>query len=40
MKGQKGTGQKANVTYKVNIPTSQATGKYKNTVTYIAVPSF
>lgn len=40
VKGGKGRSQKATITYKVNIPSSQATGKYSNTVTYIATPNF
>jgi len=40
MKGERGRNQRANITYKVNISTSQATGSYVNQVTYIAVPSF
>jgi len=39
MKGGIGRDQDSSITYKVNIPTSQATGKYVNTVTYITIPS-
>ena len=38
--GGKGSAQKATVIYKVNIPSSQASGNYSNSVTYVAVPSF
>jgi hypothetical protein len=40
MKGEVGKDQKTEVIYKVNIPPSQATGSYENTVTYFALPSF
>lgn len=40
IKGGVGKSQKATVTYKVNIPSSQATGNYTNAVTYIATPNF
>ncbi len=40
VKGGKGKNQKATITYKVNIPSSQATGNYSNAVTYIATPNF
>lgn len=40
IKGGKGKSQKAQVTYKVNIPSSQATGNYSNSITYIATPGF
>lgn len=40
VKGGKGKSQKATLTYKVNIPSSQATGNYTNAVTYIATPNF
>lgn len=40
VKGGKGKSQKATVTYKVNIPSSQATGNYTNAVTYVATPNF
>jgi len=39
VKGGKGSGQKATITYKVNISSSQAAGNYSNSVTYIAVPN-
>jgi hypothetical protein len=38
--GLKGNNQKATVTYKVNIPSSQATGVYSNSITYIATPNY
>ena len=40
VKGGKGRGQKATIIYKVNISSSQATGNYANSVTYIATPGF
>ncbi|MBP9716697.1 MAG: hypothetical protein KBD51_02015 [Candidatus Levybacteria bacterium] len=40
VKGGMGRSQKATVTYKVNIPSSQATGNYTNAVTYVATPNF
>ena len=40
VKGGKGKSQKATVTYKVNISSSQATGNYTNAVTYVATPNF
>ncbi len=40
IKGGKGKSQKATVTYKVNIPSSQATGNYTNAVTYVATPNY
>ena len=40
IKGGKGRRQEASVTYKVNIPSSQATGTYTNSVTYGAVQAF
>ena len=40
VKGGKGKAQKATVSYKVNIPSSQATGNYTNAVTYVATPNF
>lgn len=33
-------GQEANITYKVNISSSQPKGAYSNTVTFIAIPNF
>lgn len=38
--GGKGRNQKATVTYKVNIASSQATGVYSNSITYVATPGF
>ncbi len=38
--GGKGRNQKATVTYKVNIASSQATGVYSNAITYVATPGF
>lgn len=38
--GGKGRNQKATVTYKVNIASSQATGAYSNSITYVATPNF
>ena len=40
MSGDKGRNQKATITYKVNIPSSQAPGIYTNSITYLAVPTF
>ncbi len=40
LKGERGRNQRAGITYKVNISTSQATGSYENTATYIATPTF
>jgi len=40
MKGERGRNQKTHITYKVNIPTSQPTGSYVNSVTYIATATF
>ena len=40
LKGGKGRDQKASLTYKVNISSSQATGVYTNSITYIATPGF
>ena len=40
MKGNKGRSQKATVTYKVNISSSQPAGLYTNSVTYLATPNF
>ena len=38
--GEKGRNQKATITYKVNIASSQATGIYTNSVTYVATAGF
>lgn len=38
--GNTGLNQKATLTYKVNISTSQLAGVYTNSVTYIAIPTF
>lgn len=38
--GTRGRNQKATVTYKVNIPSSQASGLYTNAITYIMIPTF
>lgn len=38
--GNQGRNQKATVTYKVNISSSQAVGLYTNAITYIAIPTF
>ncbi len=40
MNGDKGRNQKATITYKVNIPSSQAPGVYTNSITYLAIPTF
>jgi len=38
--GEKGRNQKATITYKVNIASSQATGVYTNSITYVATAGF
>jgi len=38
--GDRGRNQKATITYKVNIPSSQAPGIYTNSITYLAIPTF
>lgn len=38
--GGKGPNQKAVISYKINIASSQATGIYTNSITYIATPNF
>lgn len=40
MSGQSGRNQKATITYKVNISSSQVAGLYTNAITYIATPTF
>lgn len=39
-RGNVATSSAATVTYKVNIPGSQAAGTYQNSIQYIAIPSF
>ncbi len=40
MSGQSGRNQKATITYKVNISSSQPAGLYTNAITYIATPTY